>query len=248
MSPVVNVSGPLPHITVIELADRPNMNQFTRELVIGLAQALDAAQADPDTRVVVLHGFDNVFCTGGTRDELLGIHERKIRFDDMPLYRLLLDCKIPVIAAMQGHALGGGLVMGLFADVVVLAEEAIYSANFMKYGFTPGMGATLILPEKFGVALAAEMMLTAGGYQGGELARRGVGVQVVKRKEVIALALRLARDMADKPRVSLMLLKQHLTARICAALPATVAAERLMHETTFAGNEVRERIETRFGD
>lgn len=248
MSPVVNVSFALPHIAVIEMADRANMNQFTRDLVIGLVQALEQAQANPDTRVVVLHGFDNVFCTGGTRDELLGIHERKIRFDDLPLYRLLLDCTLPVVAAMQGHALGGGLVMGLFADAIVLAEEAIYSANFMKYGFTPGMGATLILPEKFGTALASEMMLSAGGYQGGELARRGVGVQVVKRKEVIALALRLARDIADKPRISLTLLKHHLTAHIRAALPATVAAERLMHETTFTGHEVRERIETRFGD
>ena len=129
----------------------------------------------------------------------------------------------------------------------MLAEEAIYSANFMKYGFTPGMGATLVVPEKFGVALGSEMLLTAGGYQGGELARRGVGIHVVKRKEVVALALRIAREMADKPRVSLVLLKQQLTANIRAALPATVAAERKMHETTFTGDEVRERIENRFG-
>ena len=247
MNSVVNLQFPQPHIAVIELADRANMNQFTHDLVIGLSNALDEAQANSDIHVVVLHGFDNVFCTGGTRDELLGIYEKRIRFDDMPLYRLLLDCEIPVVAAMQGHALGGGLVMGLFADVIVLAEEAVYSANFMKYGFTPGMGATLILPEKFGTALASEMLLTAGGYQGGELARRGVGVHVTKRKDVIALALRLARELADKPRVSLVLLKQHLTSAIRAALPATVAAERLMHETTFARAEVRERIETRFG-
>ncbi|NHZ81420.1 ptzG [Massilia sp. CCM 8695] len=247
MSSVVHLHFPAPHIALIELADRANSNQFTHELVVGLAHALDQAQADPAIHVIVLHGVDNVFCTGGTRDELIGIVEQRIRFDDMPLYRLLLDCEIPVVAAMQGHALGGGLVMGLFADVIVLAEEAVYSANFMKYGFTPGMGATLILPEKFGSALAAEMLLTAGGYQGGELARRGVGVHVSRRKDVVALALRLAREIADKPRASLVLLKRHLTERIRAALPGTVAAERRMHETTFAGSEVRERIDTRFG-
>ncbi|HYI12102.1 MAG TPA: polyketide synthase [Thermoanaerobaculia bacterium] len=248
MSAVVHLTHPLPHVAVIELADRKHSNQFTHELVVGLAEALDEAQKNEDVHAVVLHGYGTVFCTGGTRDELLGIFEQRIRFDDMPLYRLLLDCELPVIAAMQGHALGGGFVMGLFADVIVLAEEAVYSANFMKYGFTPGMGATLILPEKLGPALASEMLLTAEGYQGGELARHGIGPRVVKRNDVIPLALRLARDIADKPRVSLTLLKRHLTARIREALPGTVAAELKMHETTFARAEVRERIETRFGE
>jgi polyketide biosynthesis enoyl-CoA hydratase PksI len=247
MSDVVNLSFPMERVAVIELADRENRNQFTHGLVLGLAQALELVRTRADVHVIVVHGIDNVFCTGGTREELLGIHARQLNFDDVPLYRLLLDCEVPVVAAMQGHALGGGLVMGLFADVIVLAEEAVYSANFMKYGFTPGMGATLVVPEKFGVALGAEMLLTAGGYQGGELLRRGAGMHIVKRKDVVALALRLAREMADKPRVALVLLKQQLTAGIRAALPATVAAERKMHETTFAGTEVRERIENRFG-
>lgn len=247
MNDVVHLRFPEPGIAVIEMADRVHMNQFTHALVAGLQQALDKAQKQPDTRVVVLHGVDGVFCAGGTREELLGIADKHIRFDDLPLYRLLLDCEIPVVAAMQGHALGGGLAMGLFADVIVLAEEAIYSANFMKYGFTPGMGATLVLPEKLGATLAAEMLMTAGGYQGGELARRGVGLRVVRRKDVVAVAMRLARELADKPRVSLVLLKKHLTAHLRELLPATVAAELRMHETTFASSEVRERITTRFG-
>lgn len=68
---------------------------------------------------------------------------------------------IPVISAIQGHASGGGMLFGLYADVVLLAEEGVYSATFTKYGFTPGMGATYILPERFGKLLANEMMLTA---------------------------------------------------------------------------------------
>ena len=245
---VVQLTRPVARVAVIELADREHSNQFTRELVAGLAGAIASVQHDPDTHAVVVHGFGSIFCAGGTRDELLGIFDRRIRFDDVPLYRLLLDCEIPVVAAMQGHALGGGLVLGLFADVVVLAEESVYSANFMKYGFTPGMGATLIVPEKLGPTLGAEMLLTAEGYQGGELLRRGVGCAVLRRKDVIPHAMKLARDLADKPRLSLVLLKRHLTQRIREALPATVAAELAMHEETFAQPEVRERIETLFGE
>lgn len=245
---VVHVTRPMPRVAEIEMAEREHGNQFTPALVTGLADALASLRGDSETHAIVVHGFGSIFCAGGTRDELLGIFDRKIRFDDVPLYRMFLDCEVPVVAAMQGHALGGGLVMGLFADVVVLSEESVYSANFMKYGFTPGMGATLIVPEKLGIALGTEMLLTADGYQGGELLRRGVGCPVLRRKDVVAHALKVARAMADKPRLSLVLLKRQLTRRIREALPATVAAELAMHEATFAQPEVRERIESRFGD
>jgi polyketide biosynthesis enoyl-CoA hydratase PksI len=247
MNAVVHITRTAQRVAVIEMADREHSNQFTRALVTGLLEAIHSVQNDPSVHVVVVHGYDSVFCTGGTREELLGVFEGTIRFDDVPLYRMFLDCQIPVIAAMQGHALGGGLITGLFGDVVLLAEEQIYSANFMKYGFTPGMGATLVLPEKFGHALATEMMLTARNYHGGELQKRGLGSLVVKRAEVIPTALQLARQMADKPRLSLTLLKRHLTRRLRSELPETVRAEIEMHQAAFTQPELRERIQTLFG-
>jgi polyketide biosynthesis enoyl-CoA hydratase PksI len=131
--------------------------------------------------------------------------------------------------------------------MVILAEESLYSANFMKYGFTPGMGATLVLPARFGSLLANEMMFSAAGYHGGELARRGVGCRVLKRAEVISAALKLARDIADKPDISVRMLKAHLAAPLREALPRSVAAELEMHRTTFVQPVVRQRIETLFG-
>ena len=244
---VVLLTRPADGIAVVELADREHSNLFSPALVRGLVEAFAALAADTALRAVVVHGYGSVFCPGGTRDELLGIFEGRVKFDDLPLYRLFLDCPVPVLAAMQGHALGGGLAMGLFADVVLLAEELLYSANFMKYGFTPGMGATLVIPARFGGLLATEMMFTAASYHGGELARRGVGCRVLKRAEVIPAALRLARDIADKPVVSVRMLKAHLAAPLRDALPGTVAAELAMHRTTFAQPVVRERIETMFG-
>lgn len=247
MSSVVHLAYPDPRIAVIEMADRGHSNQFTHALVEGLAKCIAAAQANPQARAVVVHGYESIFCTGGTRDELLGIFDGKIHFDDVPLYRIFLDCELPVISAMQGHALGGGLIMGLFADLVILAEESLYSANFMKYGFTPGMGSTLVLPEKFGPVLASEMLFTARGYHGGDLARRGVGFPVLKRSEVIPAALRMAGDLAEKPLPSLKLLKRRLTESLSARLPAAVKAELEMHKISFAQPEIRERIQSLFG-
>jgi len=245
---VVHVTRPAPRIAVVELADRANSNLFTRELVHELFDAFRRLREAADVHVVVVHGYDSVFCAGGTQQELLGIVEGRVKFDDIPLYRLFLDCETPVIAAMQGHALGGGLAMGLFADVVMLAEESLYSLNFMKYGFTPGMGSTLVAPRKLGAALASEMFFSARGYHGGELRQRGVPFPVLKRQDVIPAAMRLAQEIAEKPLVSLKLLKRRLNADLAAELDAAIREEVGMHEISFAQPEVRRRIETLFGN
>ncbi|MDQ5909857.1 MAG: polyketide biosynthesis enoyl-CoA hydratase PksI [Pseudomonadota bacterium] len=247
MSEVVRLYYPDPRIAVVVMEDRAHSNLFSRPLVEGLLESFAAIAGNPAIRAVVVHGYDSLFCTGGTQEELLAIVEGRLQFSDLPLYRLFMDCEIPVIAAMQGHALGGGLMIGLFADLVLLAEESLYSANFMKYGFTPGMGATVILPAKLGSALAQEMLLTARGYRGGELRQRGAPFPILKRQDVIPAALDMARDLAEKPLISLKLLKQRLTAELRNALPEGIAAELEMHEVSFAQPEVRQRIETLFG-
>jgi polyketide biosynthesis enoyl-CoA hydratase PksI len=245
---VVHLEKASPKIAVVTLEDRDNRNMFSRGLVTELMAVFRTVAEDPALHAVVVQGYDHLFSAGGTQQELLDIFERKVNFTDLPLYRLFLDCPIPVIAAMQGHALGGGLAMGLFADLILMSEESIYSANFMKYGFTPGMGSTLILQEKLGTALASEMLLTAANYHGGELARRGVPFPVVKRRDVLPTAMRQAADLAEKPLVALKLLKRRLTARIIEQLPAAIEEELKMHEISFAQPEVRHRIETLFGN
>jgi polyketide biosynthesis enoyl-CoA hydratase PksI len=235
-------------VWVIAMEDREGRNTFTRALVGGLFEAMTEIAADPQARAVVLHGFDSIFLAGGTIEELIGIAERRTRFDEAGFYRMLLDCPVPVISAMQGHALGGGLVFGLYADMVVFARESLYSANFMKYGFTPGMGSTLLLPERLGSALASELLLTAASYHGGVLEKRGLPYPVVTRDAVIDTALGLARDLADKPAEALRLLKAQLTQGLKARLPAAVEAEVSMHDVTFADAGVQARIRDRWGN
>jgi polyketide biosynthesis enoyl-CoA hydratase PksI len=235
-------------IWVIAMEDREGRNTFTPALVSGLFEAMRVVAGDLEAKAVLLHGFDNIFLAGGTMDELIGIAERRQRFDEAGFFRLLLDCPVPVIAAMQGHALGGGFVLGLYADIIVLAREALYSANFMKYGFTPGMGATMIVPEKLGHALGEEMLLTARAYHGGTLEKRGVPFTVAPRLEVVDTARGFARDLADKPAEALRLLKAHLTSGRRQRLDAVVELEVAMHDVTFSAPGVRDRIRDRWGN
>ncbi len=231
----------------ITMQDKVHKNTFSEELTYGLIQAFATIKSQNHYKVVILTGYDSYFASGGTQGSLLHLSEGKGKFTDLNLYSLALDSPIPVISAMQGHGIGGGFVMGLFADFVILGRESIYTTNFMKYGFTPGMGATLILPQKFGISLAEEMLLTAKTYYGEELQKRGIPFPVLPRAEIAEYALELASTLAEKPRVSLITLKDHLVAHLREELSKVIDQEVTMHEKTFRQPEVKENIETLFG-
>ncbi len=245
--PAVRVSSLDATVVEIALEDRVNKNTFSAGICQGLFEAFDRVRTESERKVVILTGYDTYFCSGGTQEALQGLSEHQARFTDFPIYSLPLLCPLPVIAAMQGHGIGGGLVFGLFADFVILSRESVYTANFMKYGFTPGFGATLVLAEKLGLPLAQEMLMTAETYRGADLEKRGVPFPVVPRAEVRPRALSLARTLADKPRESLVALKEHMVQKLRRDLPGVTELEVAMHERTFHQPEVKERIRTRFG-
>ncbi|SFS42321.1 polyketide synthase [Marininema halotolerans] len=246
-STVVSFHEVTPEIVQITMEDRIHKNTFSKSLIDGLTQAFQRIEDHPHYKCVILTGYDSYFASGGTQTGLLSIFEGKEQFTDTNIYRMSLDCKIPVISAMQGHAIGGGFAMALFADFVIFSRESIYTTNFMKYGFTPGMGATMILPKKLGFSLAEEMLINAANYRGAELEKRGLPFPVVPRAEVMGRALELAHQIAEKPRFSLITLKEHLVRSIREELAMVTEQELLMHEKTFHRPEVKERIHDLFG-
>lgn len=232
-------------IAWVQMESRESRNMFTYEFVKSLQKTFLDLRERKDLKVVVLTGYDNVFCMGGSEDVLNDIAEKKNRFTDIPfLYRGFLEFEVPVITAMQGHAFGGGMLFGLYGDIVLMSEEATYTANFMKYGFTPGMGATYILGEKLGKPLATEMMFTAKMISGAQIRDRGASVIVTH--DVQEEALRLARELSTKPRKALEVLKRNLSKHILAELLVRIEEEEEMHDQTFSGTEVETRISGHF--
>jgi polyketide biosynthesis enoyl-CoA hydratase PksI len=244
---IVDLTEIAPGIVELTMQDRVNKNTFTIGLTNELTAAFRTINDNDSYKVVILKGYDNYFASGGSQEALLSIFEGKMQFTDSDLYSLALNCRIPVIAAMHGHAIGGGFVFGLFCDIVVLSRECIYTTNFMKYGFTPGMGATYILPRKLGLALSEEMLLGAWNYKGADLEKRGIPFSVLPKNEVLTHARQMATQLAEKPRHSLITLKDHLVKEIRRELPEVIREEVRMHETTFHQPEVKERILHLFG-
>jgi polyketide biosynthesis enoyl-CoA hydratase PksI len=231
-------------IAFVTMEDRVSKNRSSEEFMSGIDAAFRTVAANPQTRVVVITGYENYFCCGGTKAELLLVASCQAKFTDFAFYDQLLRCEIPVVAAIQGHAIGGGLVFGAYADVIVMAEECLYSTNFMQYGITPGIGATWVIPRKFGNTLGWEMLLTAKNYFGRELRERGAPVRIVAKAEVVELALSLAREIADKPLVSLRELKRSFYESVRDEQTTAVQKELRMQANVFAHSEVIERIQS----
>jgi len=233
-------------IAIVRMEDREHRNQLAGALVSELQSIFVAIANDPRIKVVVLTGYDDIFCMGGTKETLEGVSDGKLRYSDVPfVYRGLVDCPVPVIAAMEGHAVGGGLALGCQADIIYLAEESVYCANFMQYGFTPGMGGTLFFLEKFGSNLAHEMMFTADSISGKALKEKGAPLDIKPRAQVLPEAILKARSLAEKPIDALKLLKSTLSKRVLENLPRVVDEELAMHEETIKRPDVRRTIETR---
>ena len=229
-------------IAVINMEDRENKNTFSPQFVKDLLSVFAEVNNNSYIKAVVIHGYDHYFCCGGTYTDLFDIHDGKKVFTDYGSYQLFLDCPVPIIAAMQGHALGVGLVLGTYADILVMAEEAFYSANFMKYGFTPGFGATYFLPKKLGVVAAEAMMFDGKNHQGAQLKDWGVDAIFTRQQNVIDEALIIAKKITRRTRKEIILLKRQLTQEDKLKMPMIIEQEVAMQSISFKQPEVKERI------
>jgi acyl transferase domain-containing protein/enoyl-CoA hydratase/carnithine racemase/acyl carrier protein/NADP-dependent 3-hydroxy acid dehydrogenase YdfG len=246
-SNVVTVTAHPQGIVVVKMEDREARNMFSDAFVEGMAEAFAHIEESPAYKVVILTGYDTYFASGGTKEGLVAIQQGRAKFTDFHIHQTALECRLPVIAAMQGHGIGAGWSLGMFADVVLSSEESQYVSPYMDYGFTPGAGATYILAEKIGTDLARESLLTARHYTGGELKARAVKLPILPRAEVLPAAMALARQIARASRGRLIALKQQLTAHVRRPLEETYRLEVAMHEQTFVGHaDTLLQIQSRF--
>lgn len=234
-------------VATVRLADAVHRNIFTPELVRRFAEALASAVADPRSKVVLLAGLPEIFSAGGSRESLLADQDRHETLAHDEIIRAPLRCPLPVVAAMRGHAIGGGLMFGLYADIPVLSERSVYTANFLGYGFMPCMGATWLLPHRLGPALGAEVLLGANTFRGRELRERGAPLHVVPHDAVETTAAALAVRIAAAPRRTLECAKASLAATWRAESDRAFKREVAGHLETLSLPTVRQAVATGYG-
>lgn len=190
-------------IGVITLNRPDGRNSMTAELLDAFAVAIDAAKADAEARCMVITGRGSCFSAGADfRAQLQhqkdGVprapHERSYAMYEP--FLAVLDLEVPTIAAMQGHAIGGGFGLALVCDLRIANREAKYGANFARVGLHSGMAISYLLPRLVGVSRAAELLFTGARIDGDEAARIGLASRAVPGDEVLPIAMNLARAIA----------------------------------------------------
>lgn len=222
--------------------DEPHVRPDDIRALRALVTELDGTS---EVRALVLEGGDRHFSAGATLDTLVDPDAaERIHALVGEAARLLLAIPVPTVAAMCGHALGGGLMYGLWCDCAFLATEALYGANFVDLGFTPGMGSTALLPELLGPALARELLLTGRVVTGRELAALAPGFAhaIVPRAEVRDRAFALADELARPPAAAVRLAKAQLAERRRATLDEALRGERNVHRLVFGRADTRDHI------
>jgi enoyl-CoA hydratase/carnithine racemase len=187
------------HIASVEF-HRPPHNFFDDQLIRDLANAFEALDAEPECRVLVLTSEGKSFCAGadfsrrkGESEELAsgstgGLYEQAVR---------LFSCKKPVVAAIQGAAIGGGLGLALVADFRVVSPEARFAANFVKLGIHPGFGLTHTLPRLIGQQRASLMFYTGRRITGEQAVEWGLGDLLAEPDRLRDVAGDLAREISE---------------------------------------------------
>jgi enoyl-CoA hydratase/carnithine racemase len=197
------------------LLNRPHRkNAFTIEMIDQWARILVEARTDPDVRVIVLTGAGDAFCSGVDLSSIDGERpsplQRKEHLTDH-IHRVpyaLEDLDKPVIAAINGVAVGAGMDMALMCDMRIIARSARLSEGYIRVGLVPGDGGCYYLPRLVGQAKALELLLTGDFIGGEEAARIGIANHVVDDDDLIAATTRLARKLADAPPVAVRTIKR----------------------------------------
>src|SRR5690242_19126804 len=199
-------------VAVIEIRRPPN-NFFDIALIREIAGALEALDEDSACRAVVLAAQGKAFCAGANFGDGSALN-RAGRMPGEPsqgttghLYIeaiRLFRTKKPIVAAVHGAAVGGGLGLAMAADFRVTCPEARFAANFTRLGFHPGFGLTVTLPAVIGATKAALMFYTSRRVTGDEAHAMGLADVLVAQDEVRAAALKLASEIAENSPLGLV--------------------------------------------
>jgi enoyl-CoA hydratase/carnithine racemase len=223
------------HVATVEIRRPPN-NYFDNALIGELAAALDGLDADPQCRAVVLAAEGKAFCAGadlsgrpetGTASESGGAGGAKHLYKEA--VRLFRNRK-PIVAAVHGAAVGGGLGLALVADFRVTCPEARFSANFNRLGFHPGFGLTATLPRLVGPQRAALLFYTGRRIPGDEAVRTGLADMLVARDEVRAAAQALAVEIAQSAPLAVLSTRETLRRSLADLVEAATERELVEQE------------------
>jgi enoyl-CoA hydratase/carnithine racemase len=232
------------HVAILEI-NRPPNNHVTVELMRGLADALFKIDDDREVRCTMLASAGKAFCAGADFSSSTPLGGGGAQNDTGQLYQeavRLFSAKKPIVAAVQGAAVGAGLGLALVADFRVAAPEARFVANFVKLAFHPGFGITHTLPRVVGEQRAALMCLTGRRVKAEEALEWGLVDELVPLEDLRTAALMLAREIAENAPLALVATRATLRGDLAARVKAQTDREAAEQAVLRSTNDFREGV------
>lgn len=206
------------HVALVTL-NRPEVrNALNARAYADVEAVFRHIQNDGEVRCVVLTGADPAFCSGEDVKQMMTGPQREqsqarlssVRPRLTPAAEAVLECDRPIVAAVNGTAVGWGMELALFADIRIASERAQFGEIFIKRGLVTDVGGMMILPRLVGPAKAAELLFTGDIVQAAEAERIGLVSSVVPHADLLPSALSLAERIASNPPLALRYMKEGL--------------------------------------
>jgi enoyl-CoA hydratase/carnithine racemase len=208
----------------VELNRPARKNAMTSGMYVTLAGIFNDAAKDERTRVVLWHGAGDSFCAGNDIEDFLKNPPGPGESPQAQLMKAFIDFDKPLVAAVQGAAIGGGTTMLTHCDFVYAGESAKFQMPFVNLAVVPEFGSSFSVPARFGYVRAAELILLGLPFDAKRAADLGLVTQVVSDQNLLATASDTARKLAAKPvgalQASKRLMKQSFREQIKAATKA----------------------------
>ena len=198
------------HRVVTITLNRPDTrNALSGDLIDGLINALEKANRDKNVGCVILTGAGKSFSSGGNLQEIKNMTTKdnmsqsqledwyRFGIQKIPLTMNAID--VPIVAAVNGHAIGAGNDLRTMCDIRIAGEDAKFSESFLRIGIIPGDGGSWFLPKIIGLSRAAEMILTCDVLDAEKALNWGLVSQIVKNEELIIQAKEIANKIASQP-------------------------------------------------
>jgi len=206
------------HVATIRLNRPERKNAFTLAMVEAWAAALRECERDPEVRVVVVTGAGDAFCSGvdldAFKDEVrTPLAEKRLLTDQVHQVAYAVDAlSKPLIAAVNGVAVGAGMDMSLMCDIRLAAESARFSEGYIRVGLVPGDGGCYYLPRIVGTATALRLLWTGEFVDAGEARRIGLVSEVFPDADFADSTCAFAAQLARQPPVAVQLIKRAVRA------------------------------------
>ncbi len=241
ISDVLLVERPSDDIVVLRL-NRPTVrNALNLEVRTRLADEIVAYGKDEKARCLIVTGSDTVFAAGADISEMAEAGPVEVMARNVQQYwRTIMDCPKPVIAAVEGFALGGGLELALCADIIVAGEGAKLGLPEVKLGILAGGGGTQKLARLVGRQRAMLLLMTGRMFGATEALDMGVVGEVAPAGQALTRALDLAREIAAMPPISILQIKEIVNAGLNAPLETALMLERKAFQLQFATRDQKE--------